>query len=371
MCQKVIFSILKVGHMFSNSVNIKEFIYSSRVLIVDDNPVNISLLEQILTLDGYTNLQTTSDPTEVIPLYKKNKYELILLDLNMPVMTGFDVINQLKELIDEEYLPIIVITALNDQEICQKSLAMGARDFITKPFDTIEVLHRIYNMLEVRVLYKQHYEQEKLLDRKVRLRTKELEDAKIEMIRRLGQASEYRDNETGMHIIRMSMACEKLARALGLDDEFSQNILEASPLHDIGKIGIPDNILLKPDKLDEDEWQIMKTHTSIGYELLSNSQCDIMKLAQSIALNHHEKWDGSGYPNGLKGTEIPLEARIASICDVFDALTSVRPYKKAWSVDDVIEYLKANSGLQFDPEITETFIKIIPDVIDLRTQYND
>lgn len=357
--------------MSTDQMSIKDQIYSSRVLIVDDNPVNVSLLEQTLTMNGYSNVESTCNPTEVIPLYKKNKYELILLDLNMPVLNGFEVIEQLKNIIEEEYLPVIVITALNDQSTCHKSLAMGARDFITKPFDSIEVIHRIHNMLEVRVLYKQHYEQEKLLDNKVRQRTKELEDSKIDIIRRLGQASEYRDNETGMHIIRMSMACSKLSKALGLGDEFSRNLLEASPLHDIGKIGIPDNILLKPGKLNDEEWQIMKTHTTIGFELLSHSNSAIMDMAQSIALNHHEKWDGSGYPNGLKGTEIPIEARIASICDVFDALTSVRPYKKAWSLEAVVEYIEANSGLQFDPEIVEVFIKIVPEVIELRNQYKD
>ena len=357
--------------MSNNNNDIKQQIFSSRILIVDDNPVNVNLLEQILTINGYRNFDSTCDPTEVLELYKKNSYELILLDLNMPVMDGFDVMQQLKEIIDCEYLPIIVITALNDPETCQKSLAMGARDFITKPFDNIEVKHRIYNMLEVRILYKQHYEQEKILDQKVKTRTQELEDSRIEMIRRLGQASEYRDNETGMHIIRMSMACAKLARALGLGEEFAQNILETSPLHDLGKIGIPDDILLKPGKLDEDEWQIMQSHTTIGYELLKNSDSEIMELAQSIALNHHEKWDGSGYPNGLKGQEIPIEARIASICDVFDALTSDRPYKKAWPLDDVIDYLKSNSGIQFDPEITEVFLQIIPEIVTLRTQYQD
>jgi putative two-component system response regulator len=292
-------------------MNVKKQVYESTILIVDDNTVNISLLEQILQINGYLHVDSTSDPTCVIPLYEANSYDLILLDLNMPVLNGFEIVDLLSDIIQGDYLPVIVITALNDTDTCRKSLSKGVRDFITKPFDHTEIAHRIYNTLEVRVLYKQHYDQEKILLEKVKERTLQLEKSHIDIIRRLGQASEYRDNETGMHIIRMSIACEKLSRALGYSEEFASNILEASPLHDLGKIGIPDNILLKNGSLDEKQWEIMKTHTSIGFDLLSNNQSNIMALAQSIALNHHEKWDGSGYPNGLKGDEIPIEARIA------------------------------------------------------------
>ncbi|MCU7834363.1 MAG: response regulator [gamma proteobacterium symbiont of Taylorina sp.] len=352
-------------------MNIKEQVYQSKILIVDDNPVNVSLLQQILNINGYVNIESSCDPTSVIPLYKKNHYDLILLDLNMPVMDGFAVMAQLSEYIKEDYLPVIVITAMTDHDVCTRSLSMGARDFINKPFDHMEVSHRIFNMLEVRVLYKQHYEQEKILEQKVKDRTMLLEESNLDMVRRLGQASEHRDNETGMHIIRMSIACEKLARAMGLDDQFAQNMLEASPLHDLGKIGIPDNVLLKKGKLNDDEWIIMKTHTTIGFDLLKNHASEIVALAQSIALNHHEKWDGSGYPGGLKGDEIPIEARIASICDVFDALTSARPYKKPWPVEDVTVFIKENSGSHFDPQITDIFIQIIPELVILRKQYSD
>ncbi|MCW8929164.1 MAG: response regulator [Gammaproteobacteria bacterium] len=352
-------------------MNIKNQVYESNILVVDDNPVNINLLEQILKMQGYSNIFSTTDPTSVVSLYKENIYDLILLDLNMPILDGFGVMDALSEFIQEDYLPVIVITAFNDQDTCKQSLSKGARDFITKPFDHIEVSHRIYNMLEVRVLYKQHYEQEKILQQKVKQRTLQLEQTNIDIIRRLGQASEYRDNETGMHIVRMSMACEKLTRALGYDEEFSHNMLEASPLHDLGKIGIPDEILLKNGKLDGEQWTIMKTHTTIGFELLSNNQSSIMSLAQSIALNHHEKWDGTGYPSGLKGENIPIEARIASICDVFDALTSVRPYKQPWPLEEVVDYIKANSGSHFDPQITSVFIDLIPELIELRKQYSD
>jgi len=222
-----------------------------------------------------------------------------------------------------------------------------------------------------RALYKQHYEQEKILEQKVKDRTQLLEDSNLDMIRRLGQASEHRDNETGMHILRMSIACQKLTLEMGLDKQFAQNMLEASPLHDLGKIGIPDHILLKKGPLSTEEWDIMKKHTIIGFDLLKAHASDIVALAQSIALNHHEKWDGSGYPKGLKGEDIPIEARIASICDVFDALTSERPYKKAWPIEDVITYIKDNSGVHFDPDITEYFLQIIPELLELRKQYSD
>lgn len=352
-------------------MNIKTQVYKSRILIVDDNPVNISLLEQILNMNGYSNVESTTDPELVIPLYEKNIYDLVVLDLNMPIVDGFEVMKLLSNIIEEDYLPVIVITAMTDQDVCKRSLSMGARDFITKPFDHMEVSYRIFNMLEVRTLYKQHYEQEKILEKKVKNRTLLLEKSNMDMIRRLGQASEHRDNETGMHILRMSMACEKLTLAIGLDEQFAKNMLTASPLHDLGKIGIPDNILLKNGKLDDEEWTIMKTHTTIGFDLLNNHASEIVVLAQSIALNHHEKWDGSGYPHGLKGKEIPIEARIASICDVFDALTSVRPYKKAWPVEKVVNYIRDNSGLYFDPEITDLFIQIIPELIELRKKYSD
>jgi len=226
-------------------------------------------------------------------------------------------------------------------------------------------------MLEVRFLYKQHYEQEKILEQKVKDRTLLLEESNLDMVRRLGQASEHRDNETGMHIIRMSIACEILTRAMGMSEQFAQNMLEASPLHDLGKIGIPDNALLKNGKLNGDEWLIMKTHTTIGFDLLKDHASEIVVLAQSIALNHHEKWDGSGYPNGLKGDKIPIEARIAAICDVFDALTSARPYKKPWPIEDVVAFIKENSGSHFDPKITDVFIRIIPELVKLSKEYSD
>jgi putative two-component system response regulator len=208
-----------------------------------------------------------------------------------------------------------------------------------------------------------------ILEQKVRERTRELEETRMEIIRRLGRAAEYRDNETGLHIIRMSKFSQILGQATGMSDQDSGMLLNASPMHDIGKIGIPDSILLKPGKLDADEWEIMKTHSSIGAKILSGHPSELMQMAREIALTHHEKWDGSGYPGGLSGEEIPLSGRIVALADVFDALTSERPYKKAWAVDDAVSFIKENSGKHFDPTLVELFIDRLDEIIEVRDKY--
>jgi len=289
----------------------------------------------------------------------------------MPEMDGFEVMEQLSKLIDGDYLPVLVLTAQTDTETRLRALEIGAKDFLTKPFDKTEVLQRIYNMLEVRILYNQQRNQSEILEAKVRERTQELSDTRLEIIRRLGRAGEYRDNETGMHVIRMSKSCQRMALAAGLGEEVAEVILNASPMHDVGKIGIPDAILLKPGKLNSEEWEIMKTHSEIGADILSEHSSDMIKMAQHIALTHHEKWDGSGYPNCLKGEEIPIEGRIAAICDVFDALTSDRPYKEAWPVEKAVTFINENSGSHFDPNLVKLFNEILPEILNIRNQYAD
>ena len=233
-------------------------------------------------------------------------------------------------------------------------------------------------MLEVRALYNDRKRQTVILEETVRERTQELrnrneqlEQARIEIIRRLGRAGEYRDNETGMHVIRMSKSCASLARIAGQDDLFVKMILEASPMHDVGEIGIPDSILLKPGKLDPGEWEIMKTHTSIGADIIGDPTSNLLRLARSIALTHHEKWDGSGYPNALRGEDIPIEGRITAVSDVFDALTSDRPYKVAWPVEKAAQFIEENAGSHFDPELAHLFIDILPEILEIREEYAD
>jgi putative two-component system response regulator len=256
-----------------------------------------------------------------------------------------------------------VLTAELTDETRERALSNGAKDFVTKPFNRVEVLQRIYNMLEVRILHKRLKNQNQALEEKVRERTRQLEESRLDIIERLGQAAEYKDNETGEHIIRMSHSAYLLAKAAGYSEDEAVLIREAAPMHDIGKIGIPDYILLKPDRLDEEEWRIMQTHVTIGAKLLDNSDHPLIQKARTIALTHHEKWDGSGYPGGLKGEAIPLEGRICAIADVFDALTSERPYKQAWSVQAALNMLQEQSGKHFDPTLIGLFISIVDEVV--------
>ena len=346
-------------------------IYDARVLIVDDKPANVALLEAILKGEGYTNVHSVTDPRLVEDLHEKNQFDIILLDIRMPHMSGFDVMAQLQDKIVDDYLPILVLTAQSDVETKIQALENGARDFVTKPFERIEVTHRIKNMLEVRLMYNRRGWEKKIVEAQVRERTQQLANSQLEFIRQLGRAGEYRDNETGMHVVRMSKGCQSLALAIGHNEEFADLLLLASPMHDVGKIGIPDRVLLKPGKLEADEWEIMKTHVEIGGEILSSDSAEIMQLARSIALTHHEKWNGSGYPNGLVGEDIPIQGRLAAICDVFDALTSERPYKKAWTVEDAAALIREESGSHFDPELATKFLEILPKIIEIRVAHAD
>ena len=240
-----------------------------------------------------------------------------------------------------------------------------------KPFDSLEALARIHNLLEVRLLHKALRQHNAVLEDRVRARTQELQETRLEIVRRLGRAVEYRDNETGLHVIRMSHYAASLGRVAGMSPTECETLLHACPMHDIGKIGIPDRILLKPDRLDPDEWAVMKTHTTIGAELLSGHDSDIMQMAHQTALTHHEKWDGTGYPQGLNREDIPLVGRITAICDVFDALTSTRPYKPAWSVEEAIAELKELRGTHFDPTLIDLFCDILPEILLIQQQYAD
>ncbi len=358
--------------------DIKNDNLSADILIVDDKLENVQLLKMMLSYAGYAKVRSTTDSREVLELYRDNDFDLILLDIRMPHLDGFQVMEQLSANIKDDYLPILVLTAQNDMETRLKALEAGAKDFVTKPFDNVEVLNRISNMLEVRCLHNRLKRQNQRLEAKVRertlelqLRNEELGRTRLEIIRHLGRAGEYRDNETGMHVLRMSKSCRRLALAAGLGEDHAEQILQASPMHDVGKIGIPDAILLKPGKLDKDEWAVMKSHAEIGSDIIGDHQPGLMRMAQEIAITHHEKWDGSGYPNGLAGEEISIEGRIASICDVFDALTSARPYKSAWPIEKAMAFINEQTGKHFDPELARLFAGVLPDILAIRTKYAD
>ncbi len=349
----------------------RDQVLAASVLIVDDQPVNIQLLKMLLREVGYRNVVTTTDPREALGLYKQHKPDIVLLDLQMPHLDGFGVMAQLREVEPLGVPPILVLTADMDPETRYRALRSGARDFLNKPFDQVETASRIQNLIEMRFLHKRLADSNRLLEQRVRDRTADVRRTQLEVIHRLGRAAEYKDNETGYHIIRMSLYCGALARAIGIPEAEVEVLQEASPMHDVGKIGIPDRILLKPGKLNAEEWEVMQKHAEIGADLLSGSDSPLIQMAQNIAWTHHEKWDGKGYPRGLAAEDIPLAGRIGAICDVFDALTSERPYKHAWTIEDAMAELQRGAGSHFDPTLVAVFATILPEVLEIRSRYQD
>jgi putative two-component system response regulator len=328
-----------------------------RILIVDDQPANVELLEAILDGAGYKDVLGTTDPREVIRLHHEFEPDLILLDLMMPHMDGFAVMSQLAARIPAgEYLPVLVLTADITSEARARALSAGAKDFLTKPLDHLEVLLRIRNLLETRQLHLQLAAQNRMLDERVRSRTRDLEEARIEILDRLALAAEFRDDDTGQHTLRVGITSARIAECLDEAPSQVELIRRAAPLHDVGKIGIPDAILLKPGKLTPAEWRIMQTHATVGTRILRGSQAPVLQMAEQIALCHHERWDGTGYPTGFGGPDIPLAARIVAVADVYDALTHDRPYKTAWPPMDAIAEIRRQSGIQFDPDIVNAFL---------------
>jgi putative two-component system response regulator len=343
----------------------------ARIFIVDDEPANLKLLDKMLASQGYEQRILIQDPREMLVRYREARPDLILLDINMPHLDGYQVMEQLKALNDPLPPPIIILTAQHGRDTLLRALAAGARDFVGKPFDRAELLMRVRNLLDAQLAHKLLHNRKDVLESLVKQRTQELHDTRLQVIRRLGRAAEYRDNETGLHIIRMSKISALLARQMGWAEMDCDLLLNASPMHDIGKIGIPDHILLKPGKFEPDEWEIMKSHAAIGAELLAGDDSELLQLARTVALSHHEKWDGSGYPAGLAGAAIPLAGRIVAVADVFDALTSSRPYKKAWPEADAVAFIRDNAGQHFDPAVVAAFMACLDMVRAIRLQYQE
>ena len=330
----------------------------ARILIVDDEPANVDLLRRLLGRAGFSRIESTCDPREASEMFVNLQPGLILLDLHMPHMDGLAVMDSLNQLADASYLPILMLTGDMAPEARREALSRGAKDFVNKPFHSDEVLLRIRTLLETRFLYLQIQSQNQVLEAKVAERTLELESAQIEIIERLARAAEFRDDNTGQHTERVGQMAALLARQIGLPDSQVSLIRRAAPLHDVGKIGVPDAILLKLGKLTEAEFALVKTHTTIGARILSGSRFSLLQLAEEIAFSHHERWDGSGY-EGMTKESIPLAGRIVAIADVFDALTQKRPYKAAWPVADAIAEIDRQRGRQFDPSIVEAFLRVI------------
>lgn len=334
------------NHETSHEANDK---YERQVILaVDDEAGNLQLLQRILQ-DDY-RLLLAKDGARALELARDKRPDLILLDVIMPGMGGYEVCRQLKADPATAGIPVIFVTTLNDTDDELRGFDYGAVDYITKPVSPLIVRARVRTHLSL-------------------VRIEELRESRLQIIQRLGLAAEYKDNETGLHVIRMSHYAHVLGLAAGMSAAAADDLLHAAPMHDVGKIGIPDSILRKPGKLDADEWEIMKTHATIGAEIIGEHQSPILRMAREIALIHHEKYDGSGYPRGLAKEQIPLVGRIVAIVDVFDALTSVRPYKKAWSVEDAIDYLIEQRGKHFDPALVDLFLTQRPAIDAIRLRW--
>ena len=348
---------------------------TSVILVVDDQIQNIELVEAHLVPLGYEIIQALTGE-EAFEKLSANQIDLILLDVMMPGMNGFEVSRRIRQNAAYRLLPIILLTALRETEDRVKGIEAGCDDFISKPFDKIELIARVRSLLKVKAYNDllSNYREE--LESEVASRTEELKnalerikEASLETIYRLSIASEYRDKDTGAHIKRVSRYAAAIARHIGLDESTVESILYAAPMHDLGKIGIPDQILVKPSKLDQMEWEIMKHHTSIGSKILKGSNAEFISIAETIARCHHENWDGSGYPNGLKGKEIPITARITTLADVFDSLTSRRSYKEPFSMEKSFAIITEGKGTHFDPDLVDAFFAIQEEILAIRNQY--
>ena len=330
---------------------------TSRVLIVDDEPANVDILTRILGRAGFSHLESTTDSREVAAMYLRFRPDLILLDLHMPHLDGLAVMDQLNEIAEASYLPILILSGDLTPDARREALSRGAKDFVAKPFLPDELLLRIKTLLETRMLYLQIQSQNHLLEAKVRERTRALEEAQVEIVARLAAAAEFRDDNTGQHTQRVGQMSALIALRMGLPDSQVALIRRGAELHDVGKIGVPDAILLKNGKLTREEFEIVKTHTTIGARILSGGKFPLLRLSEDIALTHHERWDGDGYA-GVRGTDIALAGRIVTVADVFDALTQQRPYKPAWTVADAIGEIDRQRRRQFDPDVVDAFLRI-------------
>ena len=321
-----------------------------RLLLVDDEPTNLQLLRQVLQADY--RLLFATDGARALQLAKEQRPDLILLDIMMPGMDGYAVCQSLKSQPLTAHIPVIFVTALTDTQDETRGFDVGAVDYITKPVSPPVVRARVRAQLSL-------------------VHTDELRASRLLIVQCLGRAAEYKDNETGRHVIRMSLYAQQLALAAGCSAAWAEDLLHAAPMHDIGKIGIPDAVLLKPGPLDAPEWEVMRTHPHIGAEIIGNHGAHMLQLARSIALAHHEKWDGSGYPGQLAGEAIPLEARICAIVDVFDALTSTRPYKKPWSTEDAVAHIQSQAGKHFEPRLVDLFVALLPQLLPIQQRWAD
>ena len=335
----------------------------ARILLVDDDEDNLVLLDSALRKAGARHTSCVSDPFAAAANYREFRPDVVLLDLRMPPLDGFVLMQKFREIDgDVRYVPIIMLTGDVTPAVKEKALEAGVADFLRKDFDMAEMLLRVRNVVRTQQLYRQVQRQKSWLEETVRVRTRQLQAARREVLERLALAAEFRDDQTGEHTRRVGQLSAMIAGALGEDSSFVDAIGTAALLHDLGKIGVPDPILLKKGPLTDEERDVMREHTTIGAAILNDCTEPVMRMARQIALTHHEWWNGAGYPRGLREAEIPLEGRIVSVADAFDAMTSDRPYRKAISAEAAIAELEKHSGTQFDPQVVRSFRHVIPHV---------
>jgi response regulator RpfG family c-di-GMP phosphodiesterase len=340
-----------------------------QVLLIDDTPVSLTFMKYLVQKIPGGEVVSFADPLAGLEWCRGNEPDLLIVDFMMPQLDGRSLVAGFREI--HPHVPVLMVTANHDTELRHSALQTGVTDFLNKPLDNVEFVARVKNMLALRASHKESRDRASWLAAEVRKATEKLVAQERSTIFCLSRAAEYRDPETGSHILRMAHYSRQIAGVLGLSAELQDLLLQAAPMHDIGKVGTPDAILLKPGRLSPEEFAIMKQHAAIGYKILSAMTSPLLATAAEIAYTHHEKYDGSGYPRGLKGDEIPLFGRIVAVADVFDALTSARPYKRPWSVDEAADFLKAGRGAHFDPACVDAFLQDWDAVMQIRDRFAD
>jgi len=364
---------------------------SQQIFIVDDEELNVRVARKYLRMSGFDRVNATTEPGEAVAWIRRERPDLILLDIMMPEISGLDILRELRSLDETRHLPVVILTAHYEDEIKYQAIELGANDFLAKPIDPLELLPRVRNLLSLRAHQRWLENTYENLEAEVRRRTAALVKAEQNIVNCLARAAEYRDNETGHHVVRVGFYAELIAKALGMKPEYCELIREAAKLHDVGKIGIPDAVLLKTGKLDLDEFRVMqqhcgmglqvlqqispeeydklRRHVQVGASILSSVDSPLLAMASQIAMTHHEKWDGSGYPFGLSGEQIPLEGRITAVGDVFDALSSRRPYKPAFPLEKCYAILNEGRGTHFDPKVLDAFMDHRDDAVAIQMKY--
>ncbi len=342
-----------------------------KVLIIDDHEMNVTLLKNLMAAK-VQNCEPVcyTESAEALKWCEGNDPDLVLVDYMMPTPNGLEFIELFRKLPGKQDIPIVMITAVNEKDIRLRAIELGANDFINKPIDMAELTARARNMLALRKSQKALANRAEWLAEEVKKATAEIVEREREIIIRLTRAAEYRDPETGMHIVRMAHYCRLIAKHIGLPPEEQDLILDASPMHDIGKVGIADFILLKGEYLNDEEFEVMKKHTTMGYEILQGSKSKLLQMAATIAKYHHEKFDGTGYPEGIRDYDIPLVARICALCDVFDALMSRRPYKEPWTLEDTLREMDRRVGTHFDPDLVKAFKQALPEILEVQKRFS-